>query len=500
MNVPPQTTLSYYPPGVSMGPQVSPVSQNAPQVPVNLGSNNPFRTRTLSPSSSTHSGVRPERPKSTNPFLDDNDLMSPQSTQSASLIDSQDMAQNTRELFENLSLNPAPKANGYRPAPPRPEKPAQNASLKSRPPRPPRERSKDRAKDPFDIFADPPSKPKPSGSGSRSRDHERRPRRNSESSVMERTPKLLDDDDERRRRERRRRERDARHRDGKSRSRKPGYELDIIDKLDVTSIYGTGMFHHDGPFDACNPSRNRKGLRTAPMQAFPKDSPNMALGGAGPVNQNIDLNQFHGRTEEGYNDFASSGLAHSRTKTEGANFDPTSRIEPVHGTESMGLGTSTFLDGAPASRAAIRDLETDQALNGPSGLQRKKSLAQRIRGGIQRPNGRVVSPQAVYRSPSTPGNATSPRNEKNPFFQDYDDAWDKKGARINSAEESFSEEGRFRSSSSPKRATNSLERRHTNERTNSGLEDGRSGGGGGFMSRMKSLRKPQPPRRRVTDE
>ena len=57
---------------------------------------------------------------------------------------------------------------------------------------------------------------------------------------MER-PKLLDPEDERRRRERRRREREARHRDGKSRSsKKTNYQLDIIDKLDVTSIYGTG--------------------------------------------------------------------------------------------------------------------------------------------------------------------------------------------------------------------------------------------------------------------
>ncbi|KAL2794501.1 Pal1 cell morphology protein-domain-containing protein [Aspergillus keveii] len=500
-----QTTLSYnYPPGVSLGPQASPVRQHGPGLPVNLGSNNPFRTRTLSPSSSTHSGGRPERPKSTNPFLDDTDPISPQSAPSASLIDQQDMTQNTRDLFENLSLNPAPKASGMRPAPapPRPEKPSQNGPLKSRPPRSSKERSEGRSNDPFNIFSDPPSKAKPSGSGSRSRDRERRPRRNSESSVMERTPKLLDDEDERRRRERRRREREARHKDGKSRSsRKPGYQLDIIDKLDVTSIYGTGMFHHDGPFDACNPHRNRKGLRAAPLQAFPKDSSNMALGGAGPNNQNIDLNLFHGRTEEGYNDFASTGVVDNR-KTEGVAFDPTSRIEPVHGAESMGLGTSTFLDGTPASRAAVKEAETEQTGLGAGGLARKKSLAQRIRGGINRPAPRV-SPHAGYRSPgSASGNMTSPRNEKNPFFQDYDDAWDQKAARINSAEESraIPEVGRERSSSSPKQATAaSLERRQTGERTNSGLEEGKNASGGGFINRMKSLRKPQP-RRRATDD
>ncbi|KAL4900828.1 hypothetical protein BDW74DRAFT_90801 [Aspergillus multicolor] len=494
-----QTTLSYYPPGVSLGPQASP-SPSRQQFPVNLGSNNPFRARTLSPSSSTTSGGRPERPKSTNPFLDDSEPISPQSAPSNSLIDQQDMTQNTRDLFENLSLNPAPKTNGMRPAPPRPEKPAQNVPLKSRPPRPTRERSEGRSDDPFNIFADPPNKARPSGPASRSRDRERRPRRNSESSIMERRPKLVDDDDERRRRERRRREREGRHRDGKSSSssKKANYQLDIIDKLDVTSIYGTGMFHHDGPFDACNPSRNRKGLRATPMQAFPKDSSNMALGGAGPNNDKIDLDRFHGRMEEGYNDFAASGT--DNRKTEGGSFDPTSRIEPIHGAATMGLGTSTFLDGAPASRTAIRENQAEQqnAMNNSGGLQRKKSLAQRIRGGINRPNPRVTSPQAAYGSPYT---SSSPRNEKNPFFQDYDDAWDKKGARINSEESRAAPEGgRVRSSSSPKQATSSLERRHTEDRVN-GLDEGKSaGGGGGFISRMKSLRKPPQPKRRVTDD
>ncbi|KAL4783199.1 Pal1 cell morphology protein-domain-containing protein [Aspergillus varians] len=489
-----QATLSYYPPGVSLGPQVSP-SPSSQQFAVNLASNNPFRTRTLSPSSSTFSGGRPERPRSTNPFLDDSDPISPQSAPSVSLIDQQDMTQNTRDLFENLSLNSAPKTDGLRQAPLRPEKSSRNVPLKSRPPRPTREASEGRSDDPFNIFADPPNKPKPSGMGPRSGDRERRPRRNSESSLMERTPKLIDDDDERRRREKRRRDREARHRDGKPRSsRKPTYQLDIIDKLDVTSIYGTGMFHHDGPFDACNPNRNRKGLRTAPLHAFPKDSSNMALGGAGPNNEKMDLDRFHGRLEEGYNDFSASGVADN--KTEGVPFDPKSRIEPIHGSTSMGLGTSTFLDGAPASRAAIQ-AERQSSPNGAGGMQRKKSLAQRIRGGINRPPPRVLSPPAQG-SYSSRGTSNSPRNESsNPFYQDYDDAWDKKAVRINSAEESraFPEGGRVRSSSSPKQATSPLERQYTDDRA----EEGRNAGTGGFINRMKSLRKPQP-RRRLTDD
>ena len=91
----------------------------------------------------------------------------------------------------------------------------------------------------LDIFADPPEMVKP---------RERRHRRNSESSIINRNGKPIDSEDERRRRERRHREREARHRDGKSRgypsssskSKKPTQRLDVIDKLDVTSIYGTG--------------------------------------------------------------------------------------------------------------------------------------------------------------------------------------------------------------------------------------------------------------------
>lgn len=73
----------------------------------------------------------------------------------------------------------------------------------------------------LDIFADPPDPNKL---------RERKTRRNSESSVRDK--KLLDPEDEKRREERRRRH--------ERRKPKPERRLDIIDKLDVTSIYGMG--------------------------------------------------------------------------------------------------------------------------------------------------------------------------------------------------------------------------------------------------------------------
>ncbi|KAJ7706248.1 Pal1 cell morphology protein-domain-containing protein [Mycena rosella] len=60
----------------------------------------------------------------------------------------------------------------------------------------------------------------------------------------------------------------------KKKSRKKGSQhADVIDRLDYTGV--GPMFHHDGPFDACAPSRNRQKNR-APMMAWsarPEDAP-----------------------------------------------------------------------------------------------------------------------------------------------------------------------------------------------------------------------------------
>lgn len=85
----------------------------------------------------------------------------------------------------------------------------------------------------LDIFADPPDSSK----------QRHRLRRNSDSSIASR---LLSPEEEQQRRERHRKEREARHRDrkekpsGSTKGKKPVKRLDIIDSLDVTSIYGTG--------------------------------------------------------------------------------------------------------------------------------------------------------------------------------------------------------------------------------------------------------------------
>jgi hypothetical protein len=267
-------------------------------------------------------------------------------------------------------------------------------------------------------------------------------------------------------------------------------------------LTSTAVFHHDGPFDACNPHRNRKGMRAAPMQAFPKDSKNMAIGGSGPNNSEFDLALFHGQTTEGYLDYS---MTAERKKNQ-ATFDATRTTETIHGQESLGLGTSTFLEGTPASKAAIqrRQSETEHQIAQNGGIQRRKSLAQKIRGINRTNTGRTVSPEPPTSPGSRGGSASAAipsstkSQENNPFFQDYDEAYDKKTAHIQIAEEKQLED-RARTSISPQRAP-ALERKATSERTGGfGMGEESKSANGGFINRMKSLRKTRPERRSGPD-
>lgn len=183
------------------------------------------------------------------------------------------------------------------------------------------------------------------------------------------------------------------------------------------------------------------------MQAFPEGSANMALGGSGPLNSRLNLDRFHGRGEESFSEFAVA----RRNDTNIIN--PTDRAPQVHGNETSGLGTSTFLEGAPASRSALqrRESQNQQEMAG-GGLSRKKSLAQRLRSRAMsnsRPQqNEPRSPEGRYGSMSDdsppqlkassaggiPRTRFNRENEINPFDNDYQNAYDRKGAQIKSAE------------------------------------------------------------------
>jgi hypothetical protein len=173
------------------------------------------------------------------------------------------------------------------------------------------------------------------------------------------------------------------------------------------------------------------------------------------------------------------------------------------------LGTSTFLEGAPASRKDLQRRDSEDAeMNGGGGLMRKKSIAQRIRGMSagrrERPN---FSPEARYQIKGQPSPPTGPHfkaasaggpvqarynkeNEVNPFDNDYEDAFERKGAQIK-----FSERP-----GSPREAPPVLSRtRTTDGRIPSSEEDQpmTSAGGkvGGFLNRMRSVKGgPRRPR------
>lgn len=135
-----------------------------------------------------------------------------------------DSSISTRREQERM-INGPPRRENVPPRPfPRPGPPAHRPSNSEE-----ERRRLAKQRGELDIFADPPT----------NRSRERRPRRNSESSVRDR--KVLDPEEEKKRREKR----ETRYKDGKrsgstSKSGKPNRRLDVIDKLDVTSIYGTG--------------------------------------------------------------------------------------------------------------------------------------------------------------------------------------------------------------------------------------------------------------------
>ncbi|KAI5814748.1 Pal1 cell morphology protein-domain-containing protein [Pyronema omphalodes] len=487
-----------------------------------LGTNNPFRARLSGVPSPTTTdnyfgsqGPSRERPKSRNPFLDvfddesngdfgfDNNQQGIHRANSFDATNGQrnQLTGSAAELFENLTLadsKPAPPASMNRPPPPRP--PPQGShhhksrsvlddapliSINSFPvegSRPP----------PPGARRPPPPNgrgPPPPSGGDRSRGAPRpRPRRNSDSSVIDAHENEARD---RSRRERERGERSHRDKDGKLRPdagsksrrepssdrRKKNSALDVIDKLDVTGIYGSGLFHHDGPFDACNPHRNKNSRRLAPVQAFPADSANNSMTGFGPLNEKADHSHIFGnRGDEAYHDYTASARPMGKRA---ASFDPKSAVETLHGDESLGLGTSTFLDGAPASRAAIakniefeeRPRSGSEGAMGGGGLQRKKSLAQKIRSIKPSGEGRRRAPPpppGAQRSPPEGRSPTTPQETRDGYFgNDYDDAYDRKGENI-----------ARNAPSSPK---------HPGV-VRAGTDDGQ---GSGLLKRVRSLSKPK---------
>lgn len=162
------------------------------------------------------------------------------------------------------------------------------------------------------------------------------------------------------------------HHDKKDRSRRRSkipkeLELDTIDKLDVTGIFFSGGFHHDGPFDAARPQRNRHNNKNAPILAFPKNGSNSRVGRSHTISASSSEVSF------------SNPL--TRKGTISGQFDSKVRTDMIHGRSSVGLGSTTFLDGAPASQNAINeDIKNHIRRNRTLKDNRRKSIGDFLRG------------------------------------------------------------------------------------------------------------------------
>lgn len=173
----------------------------------------------------------------------------------------------------------------------------------------------------------------------------------------------------------------------KSPAKKPeARNLDVIDKLDVSSFFG-GRFHHDGPFDACTPHRNRN-VKAAPVMAFPVDGPNNSMKARLKTDDNNCFNLAFGNYED-HNMIVGSAVTGNspygklttpdprtaelpRLNPSVVAFDVNQKAVPVHGPATFGLGSTTFVDGAPAPKGEENNQST-------GGLGRKKSIVQRLR-------------------------------------------------------------------------------------------------------------------------
>lgn len=152
-----------------------------------------------------------------------------------------------------------------------------------------------------------------------------------------------------------------------------GLELDSIDKLDVTNIFSRGRFHHDGPYDAANPQRNSIYNRNAPIMAFPKNSSNNRLTRSHTISNSSSQSSFTNPI--------------NRKGTISGQFDSNIKNKIIHGPSSVGLGSTTFLEGAPASQEAIEeDIKNHIRRTRTLKDNRRKSIGDFLRGEFESSN------------------------------------------------------------------------------------------------------------------
>ncbi|CCE64365.1 hypothetical protein TPHA_0H01590 [Tetrapisispora phaffii CBS 4417] len=165
-----------------------------------------------------------------------------------------------------------------------------------------------------------------------------------------------------------------------SRPRLQSGKCDRIDELDVTATFGR-LFHHEGPFDAVAAYTNMN-YKVAPIYAFPPDGANNTLG---PLRKTrftgiakSDLyyrprflydNELDMSGNEENNQYNSLYDNPDNSSSSLCCFDSKTNVKKVNGPATAGLGSSTFIDGCPASRNEVLKYYTQEKANKNKHLQ-----------------------------------------------------------------------------------------------------------------------------------
>ncbi|KAF6766160.1 Pal1 cell morphology protein-domain-containing protein [Ephemerocybe angulata] len=212
---------------------------------------------------------------------------------------------------------------------------------------------------------------------------------------------------------------------GKPRSKtKNSQHADVIDRLDFTGV--GPMFHHDGPFDACAPSRNKQKSK-APMYAWSPGDLSQPSSGNGaypspyayqafsndypePPKKKVDaIAEAWGIHEpEPFEDFSAGGGSgrHEGDTPASSIYNGKSATRRQHREDSP---RATRRTGVPPPQPifvpenADGDSSGSPPANSPGFPKRSKSLMQRIRKMRDAPN---VPAAPEYETPSSPTSPT----------------------------------------------------------------------------------------------
>ncbi|KAF8640891.1 hypothetical protein AX17_000539 [Amanita inopinata Kibby_2008] len=248
---------------------------------------------------------------------------------------------------------------------------------------------------------------------------------------------------------------------GKSRSGKKGSQhADVIDQLDFTGV--GPMFHHDGPFDACAPSRNRQ-RNMAPIHswsynadeaairqygesaypsahafgAFSNDYPEMpkkkvdAIAEAWGIHEPEPFEEFFaggGRGDTPASSIYNGRDSHGRGTAPRRNRDGREardahkeHLDETHNTTSAFRPRMTTRRTVPPPQPIfvpdpIESMNDGQRNNSPGLPKRSKSLMQRIRKMRDAPNVPVGSDHDLPSPPSSPSEPTRPAHRPQNSF------------------------------------------------------------------------------------